>query len=249
MKLYTLKSHPAQPPGRTRNTKGLQASIRAVGMQVPILLAADAETVLSGSRRVTALLALGFTETEKVIISDVDADTPEAIDLLLASNEQQEMTHCERLHVLQSYELHGLSLRKAAARVGISPTQASFLARLAKAPQEIRDAIEEFDRHRRGLSFSAWKEMANEPPDVQLQQLHSGRTKGSQVKGDRQGRVEEKATLLDDPSEIFAEIASARESLGEVLAYVSVGNTTGVVLRLAPVVNVLMSIKERCNES
>ena len=248
MKLYALKSHPAQPPGRTRNTTDLQRSIRAVGMQVPILLASDAETVLSGSRRVTALLALGIAETEHIIISSVAADTPEAIDLLLASNEQQEMTHCERLHVLQHYEQHGLTLRKAAKRVGISPTQASFLAKLVKAPQEIREAIEEFDRHRRGLSFSAWKEMANEPPDVQLQQLHSGRTRSSQVKTDRQKRVKAE-TLLDDPSRIPALIAVARENLGLVFKHVSDGNTEGVMLRLAPVVNILMSIKEKCNES
>jgi ParB/RepB/Spo0J family partition protein len=247
-----LKTHPAQPPGRARNTKDLQPSIRQHGVLEPLLVTQDNYTV-SGERRKTAATAVGLQEVPAKILP-FDHDDPQALDVLYASNEQQETTHLERLHVLRSYEQHGIGLMAAATRAGVSPTEASFLAKLAKAPEEIQEAIERFDRSKGkdGMAWSAWKEMANEPPEVQLEQLGSGRTKTKQVKADRKKRVEEKKSARMENIETGeAQIALCRqvaENLGQIYTFTTNGASdqakADIRVALSQAANIMVALRK-----
>ncbi len=113
LKVASLVLHPGQPFARARNTTDLQASMRLHGLLVPILVATDMKTVLSGTRRLTAAKALGWKEIEAQVL-DVNRDDPAALDVLAAADEQEEMETLDLLHVLQSYERHGIKLDAAA---------------------------------------------------------------------------------------------------------------------------------------
>jgi hypothetical protein len=204
--------------------------MRQLGQLAPILVAKDRETVLSGWRRVTALRALKKTTIDAKVYLDIAADSPEAVDILLASNEQREMTYAEKIHALQAYEKAGLSLRAGATRVGISPTEASFLAKLAKAPEEVRAAIDAYDRSggKRGMSFGAFKQIANLPTEKQKDVVAGSDEK--RVTMDKAQRARKKHVAeaagqgdrLTEEDEAMAEVSIAfKEALLRVLGHLA----------------------------
>jgi hypothetical protein len=91
----------------------------------------------------------------------------------------------ERVAILMQYQQQFPTTTAAARAMGISSVQACWLNKLARAPREVRDAIDRYDRTGQGLAFSAWREMADMPPEVQVQQLRSGRVTGPEIRADK----------------------------------------------------------------
>lgn len=176
-KLSTLRPHPLQPASRTLDTTGLQASMAKNGQIDPIIVANDEMTVLSGWRRCTAARALGW-KSIKGIPSDVDAGSPEAMDVLVASNVQEPLTSMQLVAVLQGYEEHGVDFRTACRRCKIKSAKARTLAALAQAPPEVQQAVDLYDRGDtdKGMSLSAFAQIQRLPGDRQLEILHRGKT-------------------------------------------------------------------------
>lgn len=169
-KLTDLHPHPAQPPERIQDTTELQGSMAKNGQLIPIIVASDGKTVLSGCRRCTAGRGLKWTHIDGWQ-SDIDAGSPEAMDLVIAGNEQEPLTALQLIAILEDYEQHGITFRNACRRCGIKSGKARTLAALAVAPAEVREAVWQFDRgHKdRGMSLTAFAQMQHLPADKQVE--------------------------------------------------------------------------------
>ncbi len=219
LKTNQLNFHPGQPLSRTRNTTDLQASMRLHGLLVPILVATDMKTVLSGARRLTAAKALGWKEIDAQVL-DVNCDDPAALDVLAAANEQEEMETLDLLHVLQSYERHGIKLDAAAERVGIGIAKRRTLMKLASAPEQVREAIQVFERSsgRDGMSVFAFREMENMSSSVMLEILNGDSKTVAAVKRERkkQAEVNRSDRMLEDQEALEAALDIAARLVKDV---------------------------------
>lgn len=224
VELRGLLPHAAQPAGRSRDTKRLQASLKLHGQLMPITLANDGETILSGNRRVVAARALGW-KTIEATVSEIAPHSPEALDIILASNVQDEMDTLEQLHVLQAYEvIHGIPVTRAAERVGISPSRVRYLIKLSKACEEARTAVQAFERSdgKRGMSFSAFKQMADLSPEKQREILSGdGQATASKVKAARKRIAKEAQPTLDEDDEKLEGALDAAATLTQVATHIA----------------------------
>lgn len=213
--LVDLVPHPSQPPERTRDTTDLQEDMAKHGQLVPIKVASDGKTVLSGWRRCTAAKALGWSQIEG-FPSTTDASSPEAIDHLVAYNNQAPLTAMQLVAILQDYESHGVDFRKACRRCGIKSAKARTLAALVHAPPEVQEAVNQFDRgDQSGMSLSAFAQMQHLPGAKQLEILRQGKTSKRDVyrATKREKRVSLEQRLVDDAGSTDAMLTMAH-SLG-----------------------------------
>ncbi len=133
----------------------LASSIERDGLLSPPMVrpSGGGYELIAGERRVRALKRLGAVSVDALV---VEASDSEAAILALVENLQREELHfldeaeaCRRL-----IELHGLTQREVAGRLGKSQSAVANLLRLLTLPENVLDALRETklgERHARAL--------------------------------------------------------------------------------------------------
>lgn len=125
--------------------KELAESIKEHGVLSPILVRlcdGGAYRIIAGERRYRACKLLGL-ETIPAIIQKLDADDSQRLLTQLVENLQREdLNPIERaVAVSQLRDMHALSIRDIASRLGVSKSSVQRSLEIIELPQELRDAL------------------------------------------------------------------------------------------------------------
>lgn len=160
IKLNQIQAHSLQPPGRSRDTTGLQESHRQIGVLRPPIVVPDGDDgyrCLAGWRTITAAKAMGLKEMSCIVREDLVDDADKQFAVFAQSNTQRELTVLEKADIIKAVVEDGRDLRKVARQMAIPTTEVSHLLRLSQAPSEVQELVRQGGRGRDGLAWTMFK--------------------------------------------------------------------------------------------
>ena len=228
-----LKPHPLQPPGREDDLDTLLTSVEDIGLVYEPIVVPDDDgtyTVIAGWRRVVSMKRAGHKEIDVIVRGDL-IDPVEQMKVFAQSNIQRPLSHCEKAEILAALEREGRPLRDGARIIGVTMTEAGLLAKLSQASPRVRNLVERADSGKEGgLSWSAFKRIANLPPDEQERRI----SRGTRVKDVGKASEEKPSrTLIEDTAdEILALISRMKADFARVTLFLqkAEGSERGDVL-------------------